>query len=225
ALPFADCRCRIRGSHQQKEQPMLNWNPSKQDLLQQTIEHIDIKRHNVVPLVDAMKSMAYSARDLARAADILDRMVRDPDCGIIVCLAGSLMSAGLKQVIIDMINSRMCDAIVSTGANIVDQDFFEALGFKHYVADDKLKSGLHDGELREAALDRIYDTLIDEEELRVCDETTQKVFEQMEPGAYSSREFIRALGEHLDKTGGPKCDDSIVYECYMRDGPIFVPSF
>src|SRR2546423_12675175 len=101
-----------------KEQPMSSWNPSKQELLQQTVEHIDIKRHNVVPLVEAMKSMAYSARDLARAADILDRMVRDKDCGIIVCLAGSLMSAGPKQVNIDMINSRMCDAIVSTGANM-----------------------------------------------------------------------------------------------------------
>ena len=41
----------------------------------------------------------------------------------------------------------MVDAIVSTGANIVDQDFFEALGFKHYLAEDRLKSGLHDAEL------------------------------------------------------------------------------
>src|SRR5206468_3974248 len=163
ALPFADCRCRIRGSHQQKEQPMSNWNPSKQELLQQTVEHIDIKCHNVVPLVEAMRAMAYSARDLARAADIYDRMLRDHDCGIIVCLAGSLMSAGLKQIIIDMIQCRMCDCIVSTGANIVDQDFFEALGFRHYMADEQLKSGMYDGMLREHGIDRIYDTLIDED--------------------------------------------------------------
>src|SRR5205085_5098203 len=120
ALPFSRGPCRIRGPDRERTVIMLNWNPSKQELLKQTIEHIDVKRHNVVPLVEAMKSMAYSARDLARAADIYDRMVRDPDCGIIVCLAGSLMSAGLKQVIIDMINTRMCDAIVSTGANIAD---------------------------------------------------------------------------------------------------------
>ena len=88
--------------------------------------------------------MAYSARDLARAADIYDRMVRDQDCGIIVCLAGSLISAGLKQIFIDMIRSNMVDAIVSTGANIVDQDFFEALGFRHYIADEQLKSGMYD---------------------------------------------------------------------------------
>src|SRR5688500_5693560 len=124
---------------------MTDWNPSKQELLQQTIEHIDIKRHNLVPVVEAMDSLAFAAPDLARAADIYDRMLRDHDCGVILCLAGSLISAGLKQVFIDMIRNRMVDAIVSTGANIVDQDFFEALGFKHYLAADQLKSGMYDG--------------------------------------------------------------------------------
>ena len=68
-----------------------------------------------------------------RAADIYDRMLRDEECGIILCLAGSLISAGLKKVFVDMIRNHMVDAIVSTGANIVDQDFFEALGFRHYI--------------------------------------------------------------------------------------------
>jgi deoxyhypusine synthase len=199
----------------------------KQKFLQTgTIEHIDMtKNAGIVPVVEAMRHMAFSSRDLWRAADIYERMLRDRECGIILTLAGSLISAGLKKVFVDMIKSNMVDAIVSTGANMVDQDFFEALGFKHYIAGEELKSGLYDGELREHALDRIYDTLIDEEELRICDETTQKVFEEMEPGAYSSREFIRALGEHLDKSGGPKTADSIVYECYKRDVPIFCPAF
>ena len=123
--------------------------PSKHDLLSTPIRHIDIKQHNVVALVDAMQSMAYSSRDLARAASIYERMLRDQDCGIILCLAGSLVSAGLKQIFVDLIRNNMVDAIVSTGANIVDQDFFEALGFKHYIADDLYKSGTQDGELRE----------------------------------------------------------------------------
>ena len=130
--------------------------------------------------------MAYSARDLGRAAEIYDRMLRDKECGVILCLAGSLISAGLKKIIVDMIRNNMVDAIVSTGANIVDQDFFEALGFKHYIAPDDFKSGMRDGELREMAIDRIYDTFIDEEELRICDETTQKIFDSIEPGPYSS---------------------------------------
>jgi deoxyhypusine synthase len=198
----------------------------KKAFLSATVEHIDItKQPGIVPTVEAMAHMAFSARDLARAADIYNRMLGDKECGVILCLAGSLISAGLKKVVVDMIRNNMVDAIVSTGANIVDQDFFEALGFKHYMADEKLKSGNFDSELREHAIDRIYDTLIDEEELRNCDETCQVIADSLDPRPYSSREFIREMGAHLERAGGPKCADSIVYECYKRDVPIFVPAF
>ena len=198
-------------------------NQSKQELLSRAIEHIDITQHNPVALVDAMRHMANSARDLSRAADIYDRMLRDRDCGIILCLAGSLNSAGLKRIFAEMVRGRMVDAIVSSGANIVDQDFFEALGFHHYIADDYLKSGTHDGMLRELMIDRIYDTLIDENELRVCDETMQKIIDELEPKPHSSREIIREMGAYVEKHG--KAADSIVLEAYRHDVPIFCPAF
>lgn len=194
------------------------------DLLKQTIDHIDIKQHaGVVPLVDAMRGMAFSARDLARAAEIFERMVRDPDCGIILCLAGSLISAGLKQVFVDLIRQRMVDAIVSTGANMVDQDFFEALGYKHYIAGDEYKSGLYDGQLRDFEIDRIYDTFIDEQELRICDETVKKIADELPPRAYSSREYLHVMGEYL--TQHAKTRDSIVLAAYEHGVPIFCPAF
>src|SRR6059058_279072 len=104
-----------------------NMNPKKSELLVDVVEQIDIKKHDVVPLVEAMSKMAFSARDLGRAAQIYDVMLRDKDCAIILCLAGSIFSAGLKQIVVDLIEHNMVDAIVSTGAIIVDQDFFEAL--------------------------------------------------------------------------------------------------
>jgi len=198
---------------------------NKKDYLQQSIEHFDIAKHDIVPMVEAMRHMAYSARDLHRAADIYDRMLRDRDCGVILCLAGSLISAGLKKVFVDMVRNNMVDAIVATGANMVDQDFFEALGFRHYVAPDEFKSGTRDGELRELMIDRIYDTFINEEELRICDEATQKIFDDLEPKPYSSRELLREFGVYLDRTGGPKCPDCIIYEAYKKEVPIFVPAF
>src|ERR1700753_4329807 len=155
--------------------------PTKKELLTSPIQHIDIKQHNVVPMVDAMQSMAYSSRDLARAASIYERMLRDQDCGVILCLAGSLISAGLKQIFVDLIRNNMVDAVVSTGANIVDQDFFEALGFRHYIAGDEYKYGNGDADLREMAIDRIYDTFIDEDELRICDDTTEKIINSLPP--------------------------------------------
>ncbi|MGH7177089.1 MAG: 1,9-bis(guanidino)-5-aza-nonane synthase [Tepidisphaeraceae bacterium] len=195
----------------------------KKNYLRDTVAHFDITKHNVVPVVESMRNMAFSARDLARAADIYDRMLKDKDCGVILCLAGSLISAGLKKVIVDMVRNNMVDAIVSTGANIVDQDFFEGLGFKHYIADEKLKSGMHDGELRELAIDRIYDTLIDEDELRHCDEMTQKIADELEPRPYSSREFIREMGVYLSKNG--KTKESIVLAAFEKEVPIFCPAF
>ncbi|HVJ08225.1 MAG TPA: deoxyhypusine synthase [Acidisarcina sp.] len=202
--------------------------PTKKELLTTPIQHIDIKQHNVVALVDAMKSMAYSSRDLARAASIYERMLRDQDCGVILCLAGSLISAGLKQIFVDLVRNNMVDAIVSTGANIVDQDFFEALGFKHYIADELYKQGTEDATLRELMIDRIYDTLIDEEQLRICDETTEKIANSLDPRPYSSREFIRAMGAYLvaeGKTPEKGGVDSIVLAAYQKDVPIFCPAF
>src|SRR6202521_1576633 len=169
--------------------------PTKKELLTSPIQHIDIKQHNVVPLVDAMHAMAYSSRDLARAASIYERMLRDPDCGGILCLAGSLISAGLKQIFVDLIRSNMVDAIVSTGANIVDQDFFEALGFKHY----KGSKWVDDKALRGARVDRIYDTCIDEDELGECDTTLSEIVGGLAPRPYSSREIIEEMGKHLVK--------------------------
>ena len=193
---------------------------TKKDLLKETIQHIDVTRHpGIVGVVDSMQHMAFSSRDLYRAADIYDRMLRDTECAVILTLAGSLISAGLKKVIVEMIRNNMVDAIVSTGANIVDQDFFEAMGFKHYVG----SQFMDDATLRNLHIDRIYDTYIDEDELRICDDTTRLVADSLEARPYSSREFIREMGRFLDKNGEDK--DSIVLECFKRGVPIFCPAF
>ncbi|ACF13880.1 deoxyhypusine synthase [Chloroherpeton thalassium ATCC 35110] len=192
---------------------------TKKDFLQDVVQHIDIKAHNVVSLVDDMGKTAFQARNLARAAKIYDMMLNDKDCAVILTLAGSLISAGLKQVIIDLIEHNMVDAIVSTGANIVDQDFFEALGFKHYIGTPFIDDAI----LRDLHIDRIYDTYIDEDDLRICDDTVAEIANTLEPRAYSSREFIVEMGRYLEEHGKDK--NSIVYTCYKKGVPIFVPAF
>ncbi|OGR67309.1 MAG: deoxyhypusine synthase [Elusimicrobia bacterium GWC2_61_19] len=192
----------------------------KADYLGEVVKHIEISKHNVVPLVDAMNDMAFSARDLARAARIYNLMLADKNCSVILTLAGSLFSAGLKKVVVDLVRHNMVDAIVSTGAVIVDQDFFEALGFKHYKG---ASCGVDDNELRRLHIDRIYDTFIDEDELRVCDDTTRRIADALEPRPYSSREFIEEMGKYLSKHARNK--DSVVLAAYEARVPIFVPAF
>ena len=192
----------------------------KEDLLRKPIEHIDIKTFDARPIIDAYSLMAFQARNLATAADVLNRMLADHECKIILTLAGSLFSAGLKHVVVDMIDHNMVDVIVSTGANIVDQDFFEALGFRHYTG----SAFADDMALREFAVDRIYDTYIDEDELRVCDMAIAKIADTLPPRPHSSREFIRSMGAYLDQEG-LKAERSVVYSAYKKGVPIFVPAF
>jgi len=192
----------------------------KNDYLRGKIEHIDIKKYDVVPLVNAMKNMAFQARNLYRAADIYDRMLADTDTAIILTLAGSIFSSGLKKVVYDMMENNMVDAIVSTGALMVDQDFFEALGFRHYIGTPHVD----DNVLRDLHIDRIYDTFIDEDELRICDDTVKKIADTLPPKPYSSREFIYHMGKYLDENGS-KADDSVILSAYRNNIPIFVPAF
>jgi deoxyhypusine synthase len=196
---------------------------TKQDLLKDLVVGIDIKAHDVRPLVEAMADMAFQARNLGRAARIYDAMLGDESCSVIVCMAGSLCSAGLREVFIDMVENRMVDAIVATGANIVDQDFFEGLGFRHYKGDIRADDDL----LRRNAIDRIYDTYINEDELRICDDTIGRIADAKlaagGPRALSSREFIREMGAYLVKHH-PNTR-SIVAAAYKADVPIFVPAF
>jgi len=191
----------------------------KKDLLTKKVDHIDIKKINSVDIIEAMKKMSFSARDLANASDIYNRMLKEKNCAVILTLAGSTSAAGCMQVYVDMVKNNMVDVIVATGASIVDMDFFEALGFRHYqgspFVDDKL--------LRSFYIDRIYDTYIDEEQLQACDKTIKIIADQLPRRAYSSREFIREMGKYLKKHS--KKEDSLVQAAYEHDVPIFCPAF
>ncbi|MGB5217949.1 MAG: deoxyhypusine synthase [Smithella sp.] len=191
----------------------------RKDLLKKKVEHIDIKKIDAVNIINAMKKMSFSARDLANAADIYDRMLKEKKCAIILTLAGSTSAAGCMQVYVDLVKNNMVDVIVATGASIVDMDFFEALGFSHYqgtpFVDDKL--------LRSLYIDRIYDTFISENDLQACDKTIKKIADALEPRPYSSREFIAEMGKYLVKNSKKK--NSLVQAAYENNVPIFCPAF
>ena len=125
----------------------------KKEYLKTPVRHIDITSFDATPIIEAMKGMSFTARDLAAAADIYDRMLAEKKCGVILTIAGSTSAAGCMQIYVEMVKNNMVDAIVATGATIVDMDFFEALGFKHYqgtpfVDDRVLRKPLHRPDLR-----------------------------------------------------------------------------
>ena len=150
--------------------------------------------------------MAFSARDLARAADIYDRMLRD---------------TRLRR---DPLPGRLAD-LGRAEAGVHRHDPQPHGGRDRQHRGEHRRPGLLRGprlpalHRRRAAqerhvrqrcsatctIDRIYDTLIDEDELRICDETVKQIADALPPRPYSSREFIHEMGEHLeDGTARPQ---------------------
>jgi len=200
-----------------KNSPNIGHN--KKSLLDSPIEHIDIKSFDARKIIEGMSKMSFTSRDTARAARIYNEMLADKDCSIFLTLAGSTSAGGCMDLYADLVKNNMVDAIVATGASIIDMDFFEALGFKHYQG----SQFQDDTELRNNYIDRIYDTYIDEEELQACDKTICDIANSLKPKSYTSREFIKELGKYL-KTNSKK-KNSLIEAAYDNNVPIFCPAF
>ena len=192
---------------------------SKKDFLSNEVEHIDITSFDARKIISSMEKMSFVSRETANAANIFNDMIKDKDCTIFLTLAGSTSAAGCMHIYRDMIKYNMVDAIIATGASIIDMDFFEAIGFKHYQGsqfqDDK--------ELRKNYIDRIYDTYIDEDELQMCDKIIGEIADNLEPKSYTSREFINEIGKYLKKNAKKK--SSLIETAYDNEVPIFCPAF
>jgi len=191
----------------------------KKDLLSKEVEHIDITSFDARNIISSMEKMSFVSRETANAANIFNEMIKDKDCTIFLTLAGSTSAAGCMHVYRDMVKYNMVDAIVATGASIIDMDFFEALGFKHYQG----SQFQNDIELRENYIDRIYDTYIDENELQMCDKTINEIADNLKPRSYTSREFINEIGKYLKSNAKKK--GSLIEIAYDNNVPIFCPAF
>jgi len=192
---------------------------NKKTFLEKPVEHIDITSFDSRKIIESMGKMSFTSRDTARASDIFNEMLSDKNCTTFLTLAGSTSAAGCMKIYSDMIKYNMIDVIVATGASIIDMDFFEALGFRHYQG----SQFQDDTQLRENYIDRIYDTYIDEEELQACDKAICDIADSLEPRPYTSREFIKEIGKYL-KTNAKK-KGSLIETAYDNNVPIFCPAF
>jgi deoxyhypusine synthase len=200
-----------------KNGPSLGHN--KKSLLKSEVKHIDITSFDSRKIIESMKRMSFTSRDAAKAAEIYNEMIKDQNCSIFLTIAGSTSAAGCMNLYSDLVKYNMVDAIVATGASIIDMDFFEALGFKHYQGNQFQDDGI----LRENYIDRIYDTYIDEEQLQICDKTICEIANKLPPKPYTSREFIKELGKYLKKNAKKK--GSLIEVAYDCNVPIFCPAF
>jgi deoxyhypusine synthase len=169
---------------------------------------------SVADLVEQMAGMSLQARNIGLCAEVLKRMLKDPDRPtIILGLAGPLIAAGLRRVIRDLIVNNVVDVVVSTGG-ILYQDAYQARGFRHYQGTPEAD----DVALRELRVNRIYDTYVDEDKFWETDLWCGKLADRLKPGPHSSRDYLETLG------GALQDEESILYQCHQLGVPVFAPA-
>ena len=164
----------------------------RNEILSEEVKHItfdDIK--NSSELIEALAKVVFKLVKSELVQNFTKKELEGKTT-IIWSLAGSIFSAGLRQLVIDSVRNNLVDCLVCTGA-LFEQDMLEALGYKHYV----LNKQVEDRKLQNLMIDRIYDHVLDELELQHVDLTYKKIAKEMKPGNYSSREFMYICGRWL----------------------------
>jgi deoxyhypusine synthase len=85
-------------------------------------EPLDLTRvRSIDGLVRAMAKTAFTGRQLGEAADVLEAMARDKECFVVMTLAGTTTVAKQGLIVTELIDRGIVNAIVSTGALLVDR--------------------------------------------------------------------------------------------------------
>jgi deoxyhypusine synthase len=182
--------------------------------LQQPVQHIDLKRiKNLLDLVQAFQHTSFQSRNIFKCFEVFRKMLDDPACIIFLGLSGAMIPGGMRRVIRDMIEMKLVDVIVSTGANIF-HDLFENFGYRHYVG----STDGNDDALRRHRIVRVYDALMDDHEINQVIHLLSKVPEELDEKVVSSRRYLEVLGSRLEDKG------SILKTASRYGVPIFVPA-
>ena len=178
------------------------------------VEHLDLKKvHSLYDMVQSFQHTSFQSRNIYKCFETYRKMLADPRCLIFLGLSGAMIPGGMRKVIHDMIEMKLVDVIVSTGANIF-HDLFEGFGFRHYVG----KEGEDDDLLRRHRIVRVYDALMSDQEINRVIQLLSRVPEGMGGRVFSSREYLAALGRQLRDEG------SILKVASQYEIPVFIPA-
>jgi len=173
------------------------------------IKHIKVEKDmKVLDLVESMGKIGFGAKKISKASLIMKSMFEDKDCRVFLGVAGAMVPAGMKEIIIDMLDN--VDIFVTTGANLT-HDLIESLGGKHYEGsefeDDK--------KLNEKGIDRIYNVFMKNSVYEKLEDFFEKNYNELRK-CNDIKEFLWKLGELTSGKG-------ILKKCYEKKLPIFCP--
>lgn len=164
-------------------------------------------------LLRQFSGSAFNARRLADAADILERMHKDKGCTIFLGIAGALVPAGMRKIFVELVNEKIVDVVVTTGANIT-HDLVEAFGGKHLLGSPEAD----DASLHKQNINRIYDVYMPNEVYEKLEKNVKKILSKMPAHKYTIQEFLYEFGKYI----GDK--NSLVRACSEKNIPLFCPA-
>jgi deoxyhypusine synthase len=189
----------------------------KHEMLSRPTRPFEIdRRKNVASLLAKMQGISFQGRNLATAYEVWQRMLRDRTM-IMMGVAGAMVPAGMRRLLVYVIKNRLIDCLVSTGANFF-HDIHESLGRRHY----QCSPNVNDVDLQKYLIDRMYDTLADEEEFREEDAYMGRFASTLDASRpYTTREFLHLLGQDISKRAK---EDGIVTAACKAGIPLYCPA-
>ncbi len=177
------------------------------------VKPIKIRQNmKISELVDEMQDSGFGAGKINHASVIMSKMFSDSKCKTFLGLAGAMVPAGMKFVVLDLLDN--INVLVVTGATLT-HDLIEALGDEHYLIEEPFD----DKSLNRKGLDRIYNVVM-----------KNKVYEKLEnffnlnwekfKDCKTIKELIWKIGELCPGTS----ENCILKKCYEKRIPLFCPA-
>ena len=150
-----------------------------------------------------------------KAVRILAEMLRDGDYSNFISLAGPIVPGGLRTVLTDLVDQKLLNGVVTTGANVT-HDMLEALGHRHIVGSETM----NDTTLKRRGLSRIYDLLVKQKAIEHLEKTTHKMLTRIPETKrrnIASYELLWEFGKQL------RDNRSLLNIAQKRSVPVFCP--
>jgi len=150
-----------------------------------------------------------------KAVRILSEMFGDQQCCKMLSIAGPIVPGGLRNVLVDLVEKNLINAIVTTGANVT-HDMLEGLGHRHIVGSETD----NDETLRRKGLSRIYDLLVKQKSIEHLERSTRHMLDRIpveERRNIATFELLWHFGTQL------KDKESLLSVSSKRRTPVFCP--
>ena len=156
---------------------------------------------------------------VARAGNLIVKMIEDEDMGIFMSVAGPMVPGGMRNIISDMIKAGYIDVLMTSGANIT-HDLLEAFGGRHYR-----DLGNNDEELNDAGIGRIADVYTKSDDFELFESEITKIFETIDKKLDNDKDKHIISIQALLREVGLLIDDenSILRQAALNDVDIYAP--